>query len=335
MNAEDLTWTDRIRLLLATVTNERSPDAKHVKGYHRPVIEHLLRGELRDAERECMTALESNPEDPLLFTLYAIAIWDAGDAKEIRDALQRAHDISNGLCITWNAMGDFSGQIEDKFNAIMAYSLSIAIDEDQTLPRKLLFVYYSDAKLWDEGIRQCREIIRIEPYDSGTWGNLELCLSKLDDTARAEQVAHEMTKAYPDNYLSWWAQGTVQLHLEKWDETEYSARRAIQLNREDAECYQLLALSFLFRNLFSAAIKSFRKAVTLKPNDGGAWYNLGAALLMDGKLEEADKALERLAVLDPELDRELAEQNLKKLINGGGFQFYRRTQGSERESASV
>jgi tetratricopeptide (TPR) repeat protein len=322
VSADDMSspmdWTERVGLTLATVVNERHADAKHVREYHRPIIDFLLKGEFRDADRECMIALEKHPDDCLLHTLYALSIWSSGDEVEIQRALQTAHSLSNELCITWNALGDFSGQVGDKFHAMLAFELSILIDEDQALPRKILYVYYHDAKMWDKCAELCRELIRLEPQEVGSWGNLELSLSSLDDHSRAEEIAHRTAEEYPDNYLSWWVKGMVLLHHDKWREAEYSARRAIQLNRKDPDCYHLLGVSYLYRGQISAAIKNFRRVVRLRPSDAASWYNLANALAMAGQLEETNRVLEHVEEIDPIFSAEVSDILLQKMETGVG-----------------
>jgi tetratricopeptide (TPR) repeat protein len=87
------------------------------------------------------------------------------------------------------------------------------------------------------------------------------------------------------------------LHLEQYRHATYSPEayyhEALRRDPEDSRCNNALGLLLLRRGQFAAAEGYFRRAVkrlTMRnpnPYDGEAWYNLGLALRMQGRFDEA------------------------------------------------
>ena len=314
-------WVEIVNYLLETVHD--GPDKNHVRDFHRPIIGHLSRGEYLDAERTCRIQLESH-EDSLLWTLYAMTIVPSCDGEEILKALQTAHDLSSELCITWNCMAYISLQLGHGFNTFFGFEASLLIHEAQTFPRKILYVLYKDRQMWDKAIEMAQGIIQVEPEKQGGWGILEEVLAELANQAQAVKIAREMTKEFPNNYLAWWNLGMINLHYEDWEGVEHAARRGIQLNREDADLFYLLGISYMRRDMMSAAIKNLKKVVKMLPADPGSWYNLAVALAMSGKEDEAETAFEQMEALDPALHQEVIDLMTHRIETGAGPEYIRR-----------
>lgn len=316
-------WQDIVRIKLETL-QDGGPDCKYVGMFHRPIISCLEKGEFSDAERVCMSELENHKNDSLLWTLYAISIWHCGDAAEVLKALQTSHDLSSNLCITWNCMGSVSALLGHDFQMFFAYEASLLIHEAQVFPRKLLFTAYKDKGMWEKAIEMARGIVSLEPEEQGGWGNLESGLSSLRDRPKAVQIAREMTKEFPEQYLAWWTLGMIHLHNENWESTEHAARKAIQLHREDPDVFYLLGISYLKREMMSAAIKNLRKVVKMRPSDAGSWHNLAVALTMDGREQDADDAFNQMETLDPILYQQVVSLMTHKIETGAGPDLLRR-----------
>jgi tetratricopeptide (TPR) repeat protein len=312
------TWTEYVQSILYTVTEEGHPDFENVKPVHRPVIESLMRGQFRRAERACLVAFDSEPEDSLLWTLYTLAIWNTGDGDGIRNSIQRAHDLSNNLALTWNIKGDFSNKMGLAPQAIFAYEASLLIDEDQVLPRKHLYAIYKTQENWERAYETVRELVHLIPHEIGAWGNLDEALEHLGDPDAGQELVRELTARYPTNYLAWWLCGTVMVRCGDMTEAERAARRAVELCRDDAACLNLLGNVLVKTGREKAAVKHFRRVTQMQPDEGWSWYNLGTALIRLGKNQEADLAFKRMRKVDSDLYEHVLSLSLNKLLTGEG-----------------
>lgn len=90
-----------------------------------------------------------------------------------------------------------------------------------------------------------------------------------------------------------------------------------------AEAHEALGHIAVKRSRIEQAVGEFDLAVRLNPDpEGRQWFRLGAAYAAAGRASEAAKALRRAVVLGPELVRQRAEQELRRLAEappaGGG-----------------
>ena len=318
MLSNPTTWTEYVQGILSTVTEEGHPDFEEVKPIHRPVIENLIRGKFRQAEHMCLVAFESELEDSLLWTLHALAIWHTGDGDGIRESIQRAHDLSNSLSLTWNLMGGLSNKMGFTPEAIFAYQASLLIDGNQVLPRKHLYAIYKTQENWEKAYENVRKLVHLIPHEIGAWGNLDEALEHLGYPEAGQQLVRELAAKYPTNHLAWWLCGTVMARCGNMIEAEKAARRAVELCRDDAACFNLLGNVLVKTGREKAAVKHFRRVTKLEPDEGWGWYNLGTALVQLGKIQEADLAFRRMQELDSELYERVLSLNLNRLLTGEG-----------------
>lgn len=119
--------------------------------------------------------------------------------------------------------------------------------------------------------------------------------------------------------------GIVYFMLGNINNAESMFLRALEIDRNDALCYLMLASINMKRNYVNAAIENFEKAYSLKetfvkgdPNAVFLYYNLGMAYLKKGDMKKARKNLElfvAMAASDQEFQDavEKAKEILAKL----------------------
>jgi tetratricopeptide (TPR) repeat protein len=312
------TYPEYVQQILITVTEEGHPDFEDVRQVHGAIIEDLMRGEFRRAEHACLMALETDSQDSLLWTLYALAIWNTRDGDGVRDSVQKAHDLSNKYSLTWNLMGGFLNRLGQVFEAVFAYETSLLIDGNQVLPRKHLSAIYKMRSNWEKSLEHVKELVHLVPDEIGAWGNLDETLEHLGDPESGQELVRELTTQHPTNHLAWWLYGTVMARCSNMTEAEKAARRAVELCRDDATCFNLLGNVLVRTGREKAAVKHFRRVTQIEPDKGWGWYNLGTALIRLGKLQEADNAFRRVEEVDPELYDQILSLNRNKLMTGQG-----------------
>ena len=94
--------------------------------------------------------------------------------------------------------------------------------------------------------------------------------------AELESSARLLLQRYPDSGITWKLLGTA---LGVQGKNALSAlQKAAQLLPNDAEVHYNLGLALQVHNRFDDAVTSFRRALALKPNDADAHNDLGNAL---------------------------------------------------------
>ena len=75
--------------------------------------------------------------------------------------------------------------------------------------------------------------------------------------------------------------------------------QAYALNDSDYEILRLLGVAYGVQGDHVEAVKYFRRAVDIKPEDADAWSNLGKATYYLGNIEEANQYFERARRINP------------------------------------
>lgn len=100
--------------------------------------------------------------------------------------------------------------------------------------------------------------------------------------------------------------------LQRWDDAESAARRAVSLNSNDPEPMYQLGISLFSRGRSAEAEYSFGRAVVLAPNNAEYLYGMAVAQLANGKTVEVRQAIQRLQGISPDLARSLTQSLLSR-----------------------
>ena len=92
-------------------------------------------------------------------------------------------------------------------------------------------------------------------------------------------------------------------HLNDLKNAEKYLKRAVQIKPGSIKALKDLAVVYGLTRRYKASVAQLQKVVKLKPEDASAWYNLGLSLNAMGKIEEAQKALDKAHELNPEQKR--------------------------------
>jgi tetratricopeptide (TPR) repeat protein len=125
-----------------------------------------------------------------------------------------------------------------------------------------------------------------------------------------EGRARELLLQYPNSGLVWKVLG-LTLWLQGKDALE-PLHTATELLPDDAEAHSNLGNAFRAAGQLEHAVKSHRRALTVKPNYAEAHNNLGSALLDLGHLDEAMASFRRALAIKP--DFALAHSNLGNVL---------------------
>lgn len=140
------------------------------------------------------------------------------------------------------------------------------------------------------------------------------------DFAKAENIFRDFTKNYPDLSGAYGNLALIQFNQKKNDEALLLIDKAITLNSNNAQAYNLRAQLRLEAGEIHQAKEDYRKAISLKPDYAIAHYNL--ALLYDIYLQDIERAIqhyEKYLSLTDQPDERTREwvNHLKSMLKNG------------------
>jgi Flp pilus assembly protein TadD len=137
-------------------------------------------------------------------------------------------------------------------------------------------------------------------------------LIQLGDTLTDEKQFPEAISAYdraiammrhpaPEDWVVFYARGSVLERLHEWPRAEADMNRALELSPDQPYVLNFLGYSLADRNKnLKLAQEMIQKALTAKPNDGAIVDSMGWVKLRLGDTKEALRLLEKAAELEPE-----------------------------------
>jgi len=117
----------------------------------------------------------------------------------------------------------------------------------------------------------------------------------------AEQAARRALDLDPDNAAAEVALGNVFRDRRLWQDGEGHYLRALEIDPDDVEAHQQYAELLHSTGRQHEAVRSAERGVELDPTSAVRVYVLGFVLFDRGQYDDAVRALERAAVLDPDL----------------------------------
>ncbi|MBI5480787.1 MAG: tetratricopeptide repeat protein [Deltaproteobacteria bacterium] len=156
-----------------------------------------------------------------------------------------------------------------------------------------------------------KEAVELDGSRSEFWFNLGMaCLDRLHPY-EAESAWRKCLELEPDDEIARMARNALE-GIEKLTQARLVANPAVthESLREQERVYRE-GVAALDRQDAARAAERFRASLALDDHHHQSWGNLGTALLLAGRLDEAEQALQRALELDP--DYQHARSNLEVL----------------------
>ncbi|MBK1703622.1 XrtA/PEP-CTERM system TPR-repeat protein PrsT [Halochromatium glycolicum] len=253
-------------------------DAENL-GLRLTLVELLtLEAELDEAAERLAPAAEAHPDDPRVLARAGAIEFAAGRYAEAIDAFQRARRLAPADRYVAGALAKAQHVADDTEAAVATLS-----DWLQQFPD-------------DPGMRLLQ-------------ANLLVALNRDGETIAAYRryLDSGQENAVALNNLAW------LLRTSDTDEALRLVERAAELAPESAEILDTKGVIEQERENYTAAIETFRRALSLSPGNPSIRLHLAEALIADGQGQSAKEQLSQLLAEDPGADdREKAET----LLNG-------------------
>ena len=166
--------------------------------------------------------------------------------------------------------------------------------------------------------------------DADPFGDLMMELYFSED----ETIAEELAQAQPQRMgKSHWANlylAYMLLNHAKSIQAIPLLKKAAALKKESAEPYEALARAYRNLRNWTAALKAADTSIILEPRSSDGYFSRACALARLGRSQEALKALEKAAEIDPDLSDLLGEEaDLKSLASHPRFKKLLPTEASK------
>ncbi|MEZ6194412.1 MAG: tetratricopeptide repeat protein [Planctomycetota bacterium] len=135
------------------------------------------------------------------------------------------------------------------------------------------------------------------------------------DAGDAEAALEEIKivlRGDPENADAWITAARANLRLQRWDESEQCARRAVSLS-DTAYPHHLLGQLLLRARRFDEGRAELRLALDRDPGYGGAWISIGESHAMERRWDEARRSFERAREVDPSGSGAAADRAIERL----------------------
>jgi len=166
-------------------------------------------------------------------------------------------------------------------------------------------------------------MLRVAPDNIAILYNLGMALSDQGRLDEAVVVLRRHTELAPSNPFGWTALGVALGRMGDQDGAVAALRKALEQDPNDGYAHRNIG-SMLANIDINEAIKHFRIALEMLPEDQLALYNYGNALKVSGDISEAHIILKRAIELDPQSN--IAEK-CEQLLTAMAEEVMRKTAG--------
>jgi Flp pilus assembly protein TadD len=182
-----------------------------------------------------------------------------------------------------------------KYNqALQLLRLAVSLQPDFVQARNDLGALYLKLNQVEEAEKTLREAIRLDDKWYLPRLNLGLVLNRQRKYKEAAELLTALQNTHPDQIEIQAPLIEALIEAHEWPRAEEELRRA--LLRKEADTVDLkikLGMVNMRQGKFLGAVAAFREAISSEPDNALAQFNLGAALLESGQLDEAESALVR------------------------------------------
>jgi len=233
------------------------------------------------AYRAYTTALDLDPTDVITFEGFVHA---ATAARQEDDAERRLRALIQSRAETSLTGSD---------------PLSRRVSRGLTPARVSLAELLGMRGRFDEAAAVATEATRLAPGDPTAWEQLASLHADRGDADRLRQAAEVLRREFPDRAASWYFAASERFLRGDVASALPLVRRAIELDENYADAYNLLGAILSTAGDISAGRDAFRTSLRLDPRDAVTYVNLAQLELAAGRRDDAADLFSEALSLDP------------------------------------
>lgn len=256
---------------------------------------------IQAAEEDCLHALDSAPDDPLVREQLAVLEQSSGDLADAMVNAQRAVETLPSDSEGWSQLGTIQAEEHSYHDAVAAFRRAFRLNPESLWALKNLAQALNDLGLSKQAINEYKHALRLNPHFGPAWLGLGEIYEKMGDKSEAGNCYQ---RALSNRVRNGQELETLARFCENrgWHEaaaTNYD--KAIELSPEDAALYIEAGQNLEILNRHADAEKLFSDAVKLSPNLLQARFLYGLALGRDGNAAGAASQFREAVRIMPDL----------------------------------
>lgn len=180
-----------------------------------------------------------------------------------------------------------------------AYGQAISLNPSDPKPRFNLAVIYQDQGKLDEAERLYRAIVERTPGFAPAWSNLAAILERRGMADEAEKFHRRAINEDRDGCAAASQFGFFLMRAQRGDEAEAVFEQSVRKHPRCANAWFGLGLIAESKGDFRAALQGYDKALIYNPSDIEAYKRSAEILISTGERGRATGLLQKAAKLDP------------------------------------
>ncbi|XP_068652735.1 tetratricopeptide repeat protein SKI3 [Aristolochia californica] len=221
--------------------------------------------------------------------------------RQLKDALDSdpdnpAHHFNLGLLL-WEK-GEKSNQLKEK--AVEHFVISARLNPNNGVAFRLLGHYYSRVSVDSQRAARCyQRAVTLNPDDYEAGEGLCDLLDGEGKEILEVSVCREASKKSPRAFWAFRRLGYMQVHQKKWSEAVQSLQHAIRGYPSCSDLWEALGLAYQRLGMFTAALKSYGRAIELENSSVFALVESGNILLMLGSFKKGAEQFQNALKIVP------------------------------------
>jgi protein O-GlcNAc transferase len=228
----------------------------------------------------------------------------AGDFTRAEQTCRESLDIDDSCAELWHLLGAVRRSLGELPDAVECFRRAVSLKPDYSEARNFLAVSLIEAGRLEEGIAELRRAIALRPSDAELRFNLGLALKKQGRAADAIAAWRIVLELKPDHAgarrgLQEAGAGATQV-----SQSKRGAGRSFSQPADPARVELATVLNDAWRAHTSGDLKAaesgYYRALEIDGTQHDVWYLLGAVAQAAGRLNEAVKSFRRALDLKPD-----------------------------------
>jgi tetratricopeptide (TPR) repeat protein/TolB-like protein/DNA-binding winged helix-turn-helix (wHTH) protein len=207
-----------------------------------------------------------------------------------------ALELNPNLDVVHTALGELYSSTGKYDEAAEEFRMALAIDPSSAVSLIGLGVVYSNQNRPGDAEAALRQAIGLHPGDSNAYSRLGYFLYRFGRYEEAVEQYQQVVALNPEDMNGYSNLGTAYMLMGDFAAAAAAFQRAIEIEPTEVS-YSNLGLMYYYLGDFEEAIATLSVAVELGPNDHLARSNLGDALWVAGRTDEAISSFEHASVL--------------------------------------
>lgn len=272
-----------------------------------PAWDLLARGERQEAARVARRVIEANPRDGQARLFLGSILAEDGRTPEALAQLREAARLMPRSALAHNALGEAFNGAGDLNGARSEFAKAVALDPAFAQAHAnlaLLLLQAGEPEAATGHLDRAIKIFGNTPDAAHPHYLRAKIYTGRNDIERAAAELRQAVALRPDFPEAWSDLGQARKALLDDDGAFAAFRRSVELDPENAISQYRLGAEYLRRGEAPGAVRHLRESYRLDPRNQSTLHSLQLALRQDGKVEEAARIKDELAVLLRRIDQE-------------------------------